>query len=324
MIDVHSKALDSKILINRILGKIKGEKPGPTVVFFGGIHGNETAGVFALHDALKQIKAKNVKGIIYGITGNLAALRVNQRYVDEDLNRLWTKDRIDLIHKKENLNTEEKELLEIEKILNKILQTESPPYYFIDLHTTSSKTLPFITINDALINRKFSKQYPVPIILGIEEYLNGPLLSYVNTMGYVSLGFESGQHDELRAVTNTSAFINLTLLFADVLCKTTIEYSVKSFAQLQTQSLNIRDVFEVVYLHRVRAHETFSMNNEFKSFQRVSKGTPLATNNNEIVKAKFTSLIFMPLYQKQGAEGFFLIKPIKPFFFKSVKLFKAY
>ena len=39
-----------------------------------------------------------------------------------------------------------------------------------------------------------------PIVLGIEEYLQGPLLSYINTLGYVSLGFESGQHDNKQAI----------------------------------------------------------------------------------------------------------------------------
>ena len=284
MIDIYSKALDSKISTNRIVGKIKGLKSGPTVVFFSGIHGNETAGVFALNKTLKQIKGDSIKGTIYGITGNLPALLVNQRYVDEDLNRLWTKERIERIRKKEILNTEENELLELEKVLNEILKTESPPYYFIDLHTTSSKTLPFITINDALINRKFSKQFPVPIILGIEEYLNGPLLSHINTLGYVSLGFESGQHDELRAVTNACAFINLVLVFAGVLNKTDLEAFSKNFAELQKQAVNENHIFEVSYLHALHNNETFKMHQKFSSFQLVNKGTPLATSNNKIVK----------------------------------------
>ena len=77
--------------------------------------------------------------------------------------------------------------------------------------------MPFITINDALINRKFSEQFPVPIVLGIEEYLNGPLLSYINQMGYVSLGFESGQHDDFSAITNSIAFVYLALVYSGVL-----------------------------------------------------------------------------------------------------------
>ena len=35
---------------------------------------------------------------------------------------------------------------------------------------------------------------------GIEEYLNGPLLSYINELGYVAFGFEGGQHDDISAI----------------------------------------------------------------------------------------------------------------------------
>lgn len=74
-------------------------------------------------------------------------------------------------------------------LLEDIINSNFGPFYFIDFHTTLSKTLPFITINDVVIDRKFSKFFLVPIALGIEEYLNGPLLSYINELGYVSLGF---------------------------------------------------------------------------------------------------------------------------------------
>ena len=158
MIKVYNKALDSSIKINRILGKIEGAKPGPTVVFFGGIHGNETSGVFALKDALAGVNGAYLKGTIYGISGNLNALKKHQRYIEEDLNRIWTKQNIEAIKNKASLNEDEKELLELLDLLNTILETNKPPFYFVDLHTTSSKTLPFITINDAIINRKFSLQ----------------------------------------------------------------------------------------------------------------------------------------------------------------------
>ena len=46
---VHSKALSTSIQTNRVIGHVAGGKPGPTVVFFAGIHGNEPSGVFAMH-----------------------------------------------------------------------------------------------------------------------------------------------------------------------------------------------------------------------------------------------------------------------------------
>ena len=153
MVDVHNKALNETIKIDRILGKIDGSNPGPTVVFFGGIHGNETSGVFALNDVLQKINKSYVCGNIYGIAGKLRALKKHQRFIEDDLNRLWTVEHIELIKSKTVLNADESELLALLDILNHILDTNTPHFYFIDLHSTSSKTLPFITINDALINR---------------------------------------------------------------------------------------------------------------------------------------------------------------------------
>jgi succinylglutamate desuccinylase len=316
MIDVYNKALDATIKVNRILGKIEGKAPGPTVVFFAGIHGNETSGVFALKKVLANIDASLVKGTIYGISGNLNALKKHKRYVKDDLNRLWTKQQIKNIKGKTVLNADETELIELFDLLNNILKANTPPFYFIDLHTTSSKTLPFITINDALINRRFSEQFPLPIVLGIEEYLNGPLLSYINQLGYVSLGFESGQHDDFSAITNSIAFIYLTLVYAGVLQEHTVTDFQKHFQQLKQQANNTDAVFEVVYLHRIHRDEHFKMLNGFKSFEPVKKGTALALSNAVEVSSPYTGNIFMPLYQKKGAEGFFIIKPIKPFFLK--------
>ena len=74
MIQVHNKALQKTISVDRIIKKIKGRQDRPVVVFFSGIHGNETAGVFALHSVLNKINTEDVNGTIYGVTGNIKAL----------------------------------------------------------------------------------------------------------------------------------------------------------------------------------------------------------------------------------------------------------
>tara|TARA_R110001583_G_scaffold26327_5_gene94888 strand:+ start:8641 stop:9837 length:1197 start_codon:yes stop_codon:yes gene_type:complete len=307
----------------RIIGLLEGDCAGPTVVFFGGIHGNETAGVKALEHVfktLKTLKTFRINGTFYGITGNLNALKTNQRYIDEDLNRLWTKAQIAQLEQKTILNSEEKEQLELFSLLNQILNTNNKPFYFVDLHTTSSKTHPFITINDALINRKFSNLFPVPTVLGIEEYLNGPLLSYINQLGYVSLGFESGQHTDPKAVTNSIAFIYLTLVYAQVLPSDKL--SAYYYNHLKTEGDSLAGFFEVVYLYKINSLETFVMQPDFKSFQPILKNTLLATSNGKQVKAKRTGSLFMPLYQAKGKEGFFIIRTIPVFFLKLSELLR--
>jgi succinylglutamate desuccinylase len=321
---IESYNIKNQTKRNRIIGKIEGAKTEPTIVFFAGIHGNEKAGVYALQKVFKQLIKEHIKGTIYGILGNLEALDKNQRYIDEDLNRLWTKSQIDVLKTAKTLNIEQIQQIELFNILKEILKTHSGALYFIDLHTTSSKTLPFITINDAIINRKFSNLFPVPIVLGIEEYLNGPLLSYINELGYVSLGFESGQHDESVSIQNSIAFINLALVFTGLIKKeNSLNYS-EHCNQLKKESKQNITIFEVVYLHRIQAKHHFKMLEGFKSFQNIKKGVLLAHNNSTKILSKHNGNIFMPLYQKQGNEGFFIIKPIKPFLLNLSELLRRF
>ena len=322
MVEVYSSALDKSINVGRIIGKIKGKRKGPTMVFFAGVHGNETAGVFALDKVFKYLNPDDVSGSLYAIAGNISALGVNERYVHEDLNRLWKEDYIRDIKNKTVLKTDEAELLELFDIIDELLKSESGPFYFIDFHTTSSKTIPFITINDALINRKFSQQFPVPVVLGIEEYLDGPLLSYINELGYVSLGFESGQHQEKDAIINCEAFIYLALIFAKAISSKSVIGLPVYFKQLKDQSHQIEDTFEVTYLHKIASSDDFNMVPGFESFQKISKNTVLAHDVNGEIRSKHQARIFMPLYQKMGKEGFFIIQPIKPFFLRLSELLR--
>lgn len=316
MIKEDSETLEKPVNINRIIGKIKSSKKGATVVFFAGIHGNEKAGVTALQHVFKHLNTKHVNGTIYGVSGNRKALKTNQRFIDKDLNRLWTPSQIEALYNKSHLDTEEQEAFEIFNTIQQILKTENGPFYFIDFHTTSSISLPFITINDALINRKFSKLFPVPIVLGIEEFLDGPLLSYINQLGYVSLGFEAGQHDLKTSVTNCIAFAFLTLVFTGIVDKKDLLDFEEHYSTLKINAENIQDVFEVVYRYKIQPHQHFKMLNGFESFQNIKKGIPLAISNNKQITSKHNAKIFMPLYQTKGDDGFFIIKTIKPFYLK--------
>lgn len=316
---MHSLTAEERkkpLIYDRIIKHIKGEKTGPTVVFFGGIHGNEQAGVKALTRQLSALEHQIERGNIYGIYGNLKALNENKRFIDEDLNRMWTDERLTSLDSVEKYTNEEQELKAIYTFLASIFKYHDQPLYFIDLHTTSSDTLPFITINDALINRKFAEHFPCPTVLGIEEYLNGPLLSYLNTLGYVSLGFESGQHKDPEAITNSEAFIYLVLQQLQVLKPDNTLISNKYIELLKKASCNISDMFEVIYKYHIEDGEDFKMLKGFKSFQKIKKGTRLAISDEALITSNYNSRIFMPLYQKVGKDGFFIIRKIAPFFLK--------
>ena len=299
----------------RIIGHIRGKLEGPTLIFFGGIHGNEHSGVKALERVLYILDGikEQLRGNVIGIRGNIPALARERRFLENDLNRIWTRQGIEVIREKQasELTSEEEELLEIHSIISSLLETETAPFYFVDYHTTSSPTLPFITINDAMINRKFARLFPLPVILGLEEYLEGPLLSYINEKGYVAIGFESGQHFTREAVENSIAFTWLTMLFTGAISSELLPGGQKEHLdRLRSSAEGNSNFYEVIHRHLITNEDEFNMLPGFRSFDTLQEGTKLASHNGRQLSTDKKSIVFMPLYQEQGEEGFFLIRKI--------------
>jgi len=319
MTTVYSNALEKSIQIDRLIGHIKGTNKGPTLIFTGGIHGNEPSGVFALKKIIEYLQKNNIEvsGNIYAIGGNLAALENGERYKIQDLNRLWTSERMKQLFNGniEIKDDDEEQQVKICGIIKDILKTEKGPFYFMDLHTTSSETIPFLTVNDSLLNRKFTKQYPVPIVLGIEEHLDGPLLSYINELGYVAFGYEGGQHDDLSSIENQIAFIYLSLVFTGSIKKESIDYH-HYFDLLAKTSINKREFYEIFFHYKIKEDESFIMNPGFFNFQRIKKHQELAMSEGEMIFAQNKGRMLMPQYQRQGDDGYFIIRRIHPIFLR--------
>ena len=301
----------------RLIGYYLGKQDQPTLVVFAGIHGNEDAGVKAVQKILKRIENEKIAfdGNIFFIYGNTKALRKNKRYIDVDLNRIWCKENIRKIKSgKGHFTSEEKEQKEIYRLVKDILNSRKGPFYFIDLHTTSSSTNPFITISDSLNNRNFSSKFPLPTVLGIEEYLDGPILTYMNEFGYIALGFEAGQHKDSQSVRNSEAFIWLSLVYTKCIKKTALsDFKVHKNELLKSKCKNKYKFFEIKYLYKIKKDETFRMIPGFKNFDKIKKTQVLAESNGKEIRSPMTGRIFMPLYQNQGDDGFFIISMISRF-----------
>lgn len=322
MIKIEREAFGESISFGRILGKVTGSTPGPTLIFIAGIHGNEPAGIVALKNTFCEIEKlkSRLRGSCYAISGNLPALQKGSRYCKEDLNRLWTKEKVKrYIHEERPTHSDATQLKEIWEEITTILKLENGPFYFMDLHTTSAYTVPFLTVNDMMLNRKYTSQYPCPIILGIEEYLEGPLLSYINEMGYVAFGFEGGQHDSPEAVQNHTAFIYLSLVYAGCIEEQEIALP-KFYNQLNTSGIDV--FYEIFYRFELAGEKDFKMLDGFKNFVRVKKNQQLAWQDSQPVLSPTNGAIFMPLYQTEGDDGFFLVRKIPKIFLKLSALFR--
>jgi len=322
---LHSETIDTSTPRDRIIGKFRGATKGPTLIFVAGMHGNEPTGIYALRRVLADLEtSKNeFRGNIYAINGNLAALDKGIRYIKHDLNRLWTSDAIETLENPEAAaySYEMLEQSDIYFSLKKILAKEEGPFYFFDLHTTSSKTIPFITLNDSLLNRKYTSQYPVPLILGIEEFLNGALLSYINELGYIAFGFEGGQHDDPKSIDNHIAFIKLSLVYSGCMEKSGIDFQ-KYYQHLCHTTCDSKQFYEISKRYEIKPFEDFSMVDGFTNFQRIKKGDRLATSNGNPLFAEEKGLIFMPLYQGKGNDGYFIIHKTPKLFLHISKMIR--
>lgn len=314
----HNSLLDSSSM-SRVLGSIDGSKKSPTVIIFAGIHGNEIAGVKASKIVLHKIKENNIpfKGNLFFLLGNMNAIKKHIRFEDVDLNRIWNKENISANIKRKNKNIAElKEQMGIYNQIKKIIENNNGPFYFLDLHTTSAHSVPFITISDSLNNRRFSKKFPLPVVLGIEEYLEGPLLTFINEFGHIALGFEGGQHDDKSSIANCEAFIWKALVHSKCVSK-------KKIPEFEKYKKHLSDLccqyefFEIIYRYAIKEGEDFKMNPGFKNFEAVEKDQLLAKSYGLPVIANKKSRIFMPLYQKQGEDGYFLLSKISKFWLNS-------
>lgn len=298
-----------------VIGAYIGNPSGPTLIVVGGVHGNERAGVMALSGLSDEVARMDdkLKGRVYFLAGNTRALARGKRFVDVDLNRSWKTRTMSGDEAYEFFNSSEGiELAELDQLLDSILITAMDEVFVVDLHSTSSDGMPFATVGDTLRNRDFAQKFPVPILLGIEEELEGTLLEYLNNAGTVTLGFEGGQHLSPQTVENHRALVWLALANSGILDKRDVPDIDASQSRLLDKTA-AGAVFEIIHRHPVRPDDGFEMNLGFNNFDPIERGQIIATDKNGAVTAPQSGQILMPLYQKLGEDGFFIGHRISPF-----------
>ena len=299
--------------VNRVLGHIKGALPGPTLVVVGGMHGNEPSGVQALQTLLEELDGQEDRfsGELYALAGNLRALEEGKRFIDYDLNRMWKMGADMRSLGKVPTAYEEKEMLELHELVQQISENRKGPLIFLDLHTTSSESAPFLLCGDTLRNRDFIAKIPVPKILGLDEQLNGPFLSYVNAQGHISIVFEAGQHTSPESYKNHLALLKVMLVEAGCVGKDQLGPHQENLNRLDSQAgKDLQSFFEVRHRFGIKTAPEFKMKPGYYNFRPITDNELLAHYRNFPVFAPLAGRIFMPLYQQQGDDGFFIVRKI--------------
>ncbi len=304
--------------LDRVLGQRLGSLEGPTLICVGSLHGNEPAGTLAFQKVLRKLEEQNlaIRGEFLGLLGNRAAYKAHQRFMIHDLNRYWLPHRIQasLAGELDNSSSpEDIELHELRLELAEIFDRRRGRIFFLDLHTTSGGGQPFAVMSDTLRNRSFAMEFPVPVIVGLEEELEGTLSEYLGRLGAVTMGFEGGQHEELSSVDLCEAAIWIALETSGILAADSApepEIGRKILARL---CQDLPRVFEIRLRHPIREGDGFKMEPGFKSFEKIHKGQLLARDRSGDCHAKENGRILMPLYQEQGEDGYFEIRRFSPF-----------
>ncbi|MGH1336760.1 MAG: succinylglutamate desuccinylase [Aureispira sp.] len=310
---------------NRIIGERIGKEPGPLLVILAQIHGNEPAGYKAVQELFRAIdKEKENKpnfefvGGIVGILGNVKAAEKGVRYIDKDLNRSWLPEAVERIRATDDwsqLDAEDQEIKANLEVIDAYRRIHKPTRTIIlDLHTTTAHGGIFSIPAPNDEARRMALAMHAPVLHGFLEGLKGTSLHYFSKENFEgdmnAVCFEAGQHqDEDSHKHAVSAIIQCFKSVGGFYAK---DIESKHDQLLAERSNGLPLEAKLVYVHGIEPADNFSMVREkiYNNFDPIEKGVLLAKDKNGPIKAPYGGLILMPLYQKQGSDGFFIVQEI--------------
>ncbi len=300
----------------RVLGRHSSGRPGPTVVVTGGVHGNEPAGCEALLRVLATLAREDLplRGELWGVAGNLRALAAGRRYLDRDLNRRWIREDIArIVNAGPEEASEDHEQLELLELFAPLLARAREPIVFFDLHSTSGPAAPFSCMADVLRNRGIALALPLPVVLGLEEVLDGSLLGYLCDLGHIGVAVEGGQHDDPDTIDCHESALWIMLVAAGALAAGQVPALAMHRERLAGRAQDLPAVSEIRHRHIVRPeHEPFVMLPGFDNFQPIMRGQLVAHDARGPVHAPIAGRMMLPRYQGLGDDGYFVAAPVSP------------
>jgi succinylglutamate desuccinylase len=302
---------------DRLLGAYTSGLPGPLILAIGGVHGNEPNGPRAIRAFLNMLHTQTplISGTFLGVIGNVRAFGENQRFIDKDLNRCFTATNVAAGHSS-LLGHEASELHEIVKILHRA-RDDFEDVCFVDCHTTSAQTMPYLSINVHTPSIQLAHRFPLNSVIGLQKSIPGCLTEYCNALDFRGFTFEAGQHQGAAAFSNQVAMLWLLLVYSGALSKHDLPAYRHYEKLLGVETPELKRSFRLLSHYSIKEGENFVMRPGFRNFDYVTPGTHLADNRYGAIYSPDEGYILMPLYQKQGSDGFFLLEEEGAYAFKS-------
>src|SRR3989344_445670 len=270
-------------MTGELITKVISAKPGKTVAVFAGIHGNEKAGVMALEKVLKTFQLD--AGTAYFVIANPEAVKLNVRFIEKNLNRLF-------FTSNDGQTTEDERARELMKVLDECDA-------LLDLHGyNGEEDSPFI-ITDGEGLEVASKLDFGYIITGINKAGDGATDCYMTEQGKPGLCLECGSnfHPEKYAALAEKSIYQFLKFYG----------LVESAPGFDSREQKLFKTGEIA----IRQSETFAFDREYQNFDELKSGAVFATDGENKYTAKENEYIIFPRpNQKIGQESFMLVSRI--------------
>ena len=266
-----------------------------------------------------------MRGRFVALRGNQGALAAGRRYLARDLNRGWSPEQLRELRAgpAAALVAEDREQRTLADIQETLVGERRGPVVFLDLHSTSAPSTPFLCFGDTLANRALAMRLPITKILGLEEVIDGAMLGYWADRGHTAIAIEAGQHDAPETERRHQAALWLCAV-AIGLVESALVPDLDAHHELLVRACAGRpSVVEVLHRQVVAEGDGFTMRPGFASFDVVRAGTVLARDRSGDIRASRDGILLMPRYQGQGDDGFFLAREVAPFWLRVSRLLRA-
>lgn len=259
--------------------KLTGGKPGPTLAIFGGVHGNEKAGVMALDWAKDNLQINC--GTVYLVIANAEAVAAAKRQINKNLNRCF-------LAGNDGTTYEDGRARELMQLLDECDA-------LLDLHASTGKeSTPFAICEPPSFN--IAKLFDIPLIsTGWDEIEPGATDGYMFRSGKAGVCVECFGQDQLeQGIALAKESIKRFLAYFGL-----IDYGYKR--QLEEPILFCAKTAVK------RQTDDFSLARDFVDFEILIPGELIATDGpNKYFAQPDDVILFADPDAKLGAEMFVL------------------
>ena len=244
----------------------------PNLLIFGGIHGNEPCGIYAINRFMREIDAgmwSLKQGSITFAYGNLAAIKNNTRYVDYNMNRMF------------GLPQTAPQAIEYARVrlLERLIPNKTA---MLDLHSALTPAPDFM-LAESIAHPLAKALQPTYLVSGWESFatVTGDTECYGLSLGVTAVTYEAGQHDDAKTLEHA---YEMLLRFLN-------HYHVIDYAWTHTRSMQHLVLKQVIHKQSHQDQWLIPIHN----FMSVHKGQEILRLDGVTFHAPFDAYLVFPV-----------------------------